>query len=283
MTENDRPNKFGKFMHIFEEGKKFTEELLRENERLRAAILSLKNEKRELEGKYVKIDTLHMQEKIRLLESELQELRAENLEIKRQYSQVEEENREFADRYIQVERQNSDLINMYVASYRLHSTLRYEEVLRIVCEVIINMVGAEHLGVYSLDEAEGRLVLEAHEGMDSREGETFPLGDDVMSHVAKTGEIYVSDAPLNPDKPVDEPVACLPLKIDDKVIGIITIYELLVQKDGFQPLDFELFEMLGGHAATALYSAKLHTLSERKRGTLEGFVNLLKGDISAAG
>jgi nitrate/nitrite-specific signal transduction histidine kinase len=53
---------------------------------------------------------------------------------------VEEENRDFAKKYIEVEEENNNLANLYVASYQLHSTLDYEEVLRIVLEIIINLI-----------------------------------------------------------------------------------------------------------------------------------------------
>ena len=42
---------------------------------------------------------------------------------------------------MQVERQNSELINLYVASHRLHSTLEYDQVVQIVKEIAINLLG----------------------------------------------------------------------------------------------------------------------------------------------
>jgi transcriptional regulator with GAF, ATPase, and Fis domain len=72
------------------------------------------------------------------------------------------------------------------------------------------------------------------------------------------------------------PVAYLPLKLGDDLFGVIIIYKLLIQKEGFRALDFELVELLGKHAASAIYSAKLHATTERKRNTLQGFVDLIK-------
>jgi len=37
----------------------------------------------------------------------------------------------------------------------------------------------------------------------------------------------------------------------------------------------ELFNMLGGHAATAIFAAKLYSQSERKLNTIQGFIDLL--------
>ena len=61
----------------------------------------------------------------------------------------------------------------------------------------------------------------------------------------------------------------------ERPIGAIAIYRLLQQKDGFSALDHELFTVLGGHAATALFAARLYSQSERKLNTIQGFIDLL--------
>jgi hypothetical protein len=63
--------------------------------------------------------------------------------------------------------------------------------------------------------------------------------------------------------------------VGDKPIGAIALFELLVQKERFTPLDHELFTLLGGHAATAMLAAQLHGQSERKLNTMQGLIELL--------
>ena len=41
-------------------------------------------------------------------------------------------------------------------------------------------------------------------------------------------------------------------------------------------MDHELFTLLAGHAATAIFSSKLYSTSERKLITLQGFLDMLK-------
>jgi transcriptional regulator with GAF, ATPase, and Fis domain len=74
----------------------------------------------------------------------------------------------------------------------------------------------------------------------------------------------------------EEPLAVIPLKIKDSTIGVISINKLLVQKTQFTSMDYELFTLLAGHAATAVFSAKLYSTSARKLTTLQGFLNMLK-------
>ena len=76
--------------------------------------------------------------------------------------------------------------------------------------------------------------------------------------------------------PFDEPIAVIPLKIKDSVIGVISINKLLVQKTAFTTMDYELFTLLAGHAATAIFSAKLYSTSTRKLTTLQGFLDMIK-------
>ena len=66
------------------------------------------------------------------------------------------------------------------------------------------------------------------------------------------------------------------MRIKDQVIGAIVVYSILEQKQSFSSLDFELFNLLGGHAATALFASKLYSESERKLSTIQGFLELLK-------
>jgi hypothetical protein len=94
---------------------------------------------------------------------------------------------------------------------------------------------------------------------------------------AKNGENYFSERVAWQDPtPVDQPIAVIPLKIKDSVIGVISINKLLIQKRAFTTMDHELFTLLAGHAATAIFSAKLYSASARKLTTLQGFLDMLK-------
>jgi putative methionine-R-sulfoxide reductase with GAF domain len=263
-------------LELFEEGRKFTEDLLKENERLRTAVAQAKSEVRELQNQYIKVDVARMQRRLASVEEELLALRAENAELKAQFQSIESENREFADRYVLVERQNSDLVSLYVASQRLHSTLGYDEVVGIVKEIVINFVGSEVFAIYVVDAAAAKLVLVGHEGMEGVAEASVDIGVGTLGTCASAGQTYMvpENAPVHQSG--SEPIACIPLKVGEDVVGVIGIYALLSQKAGFRAADQEMFELLGGHAGTALYVSSLYAVSERKRSTLEGLISMLK-------
>src|ERR1043165_8677133 len=255
-----------KFLELFNKGKEFTEELLKENQRLRYRLASI-----ETEGA--------SREEVERLRAEVQQLTDENRRIAKRFREVEEENKDFANRYIEIEEQNNNLANLYVASYQLHSTLDFREVIQIVQEIVINLIGAESFAILLLDEKTNELKAIASEGEDVMPGiESIStrLGDGILGSVAKTGESYYVNQDVEGGAiTIEKPVAAVPLKIKEHVIGLIAIYKLLQQKDSFSAVDYELFSLLAAHAATAIFSSKLYSQSERKLNTIQSFLDLL--------
>jgi nitrate/nitrite-specific signal transduction histidine kinase len=261
------------FLEIFRKGEEFTQDLLKENERLRYKIVQVEEEyktlKKGLEGEG------HLSE----LQETLKQLKEEKQALLDRFKEVEAENKDFAEKYVEVEEENNNLANLYVASYQLHSTLDFNEVLRILQEIVINLVGADRFAILVLDEVMNELTAVVAESVDEKRFRKIKVGDGVIGDVAKTGESY-----FQPDvegfKPSHEldPIVCIPLKIKDRIIGVLAIFSLLEQKSKkLNRVDYELFSMLAGHAATAIFSSKLYSVSERKLSTIQGFIDLLSG------
>jgi putative methionine-R-sulfoxide reductase with GAF domain len=266
MANDELTRKGHDVLQIVNKAKEFTEEVLKENERLRYKLASL-----EATGGGQKSD-----ERVETLEVKVRDLEEKLATVEARYRKVEEENKEFADRYIEIEEQNNNLANLYVASYQLHSTLDFKEVIRIVQEIVINLIGAEVFHVLMVSEKTGKLEIEASEGQ-TPDRTSIPLGDGPIGEAAGSGEnFFADDVALEEPSPFEEPLAVIPLKIKDSTIGVISINKLLVQKTQFTTMDYELFTLLAGHAATAVFSAKLYSSSARKLSTLQGFLDMLK-------
>lgn len=259
--------KADEFLLMFRKGEEFTKELLRENEKLRFRVAQLEDAiRRSSDEAKMKL----YEERIRALEEEMNSL----LE---RFHQVEDENKDFASKYVEVEEQNNALANLYVASYQLHSTLDFNEVLRIVLEIIINLIGSEVFAIMLLDEKTNEIVPVAAEGISLDAVPRFKTGEGLIGEVAREGESYfAADIGNGGDVAKGIPIVCIPLKIKEHVIGVIAIFSLLEQKESFNNVDYELFHLLAGHAATAIFSAKLYSQSERKLTTIQSFLELLK-------
>lgn len=263
-------NRAEEFLNTFKKTADFVKELLQENEKLRYQIANLQEELKSYKEKGVGVDA-HAQ-----CIAKIAELEAEKNEILNKIREVEAENKSFAEKYVEVEQENNNLANLYIASYQLHSTLNFKEVVQIIMEIVINLIGAEIFVLYLLDEKTNELSPVATEGIEMSEVTNIKLGKGIVGKSAKTGENYFSEIiPMFENFNQDNPIACIPLKIKEHTIGVIAIYKLLIQKCTFNELDYELFTLLAGHAATALFSAKLYTESERKLSTIQGFIELL--------
>jgi hypothetical protein len=256
------------FLAVFRRGAEFTKELVDENARLRRRLVEVESRQDEAaqdSGEWQKLRQ-ELLERIRGLEGE----RTDVLERMRS---LEEENRQFASRFVEVEEENNNLANLYVASYQLHSTLNVAEVVKIIIEIVINLVGAQSFAVYVHDEKTGLLEAVASEGEDVAVFPSMPLGEGIVGAAVASGATHCSGEASSSD--FERPIVAIPLRVNDRPIGAIAIFELLVQKDGLTPLDHELFTLLAGHAATAIFAAQLHSQSERKLSTIQGFIDLL--------
>lgn len=256
------------FLQAFKKGAEFTHDLLKENERLRFRLLEMENS---LAGRAAP-DAAGQNH---ALLSRIKELEQEKQDILNRIRKVEDENQDFANRYIEIEAENNNLANLYIASYQLHSTLDFKEVLQIIMEIVINLIGAEEFSLMLLDEKTGVLSAVACEGLDREDIPPVKLGSGLIGQTLQSGESYFVDDLETYKRDILSPMVCVPLKIKEHVIGVLAIYKLLVQKERFAQVDYELFTLLAGHAATAIFGARLYSDSERRLSTIQGFIDLL--------
>ncbi len=248
--------RLGKYVSkVRDDTRRYVRDLLNENEKLHVLAASLESEKAQL-----KEEKLLLQERLLMAREELDRIRSEEVCLQRKLATIETEHRQFSEHYEKVEQQNSNLANLYVASYRLHGTLDRPEVLAIIQEIIVNLVGSEELGIFELNSNGSTLSLLASVGIDPAPYQTIPLGSGLIGRSAFTGEMYLAGQTRDTAASREETnlTACIPLKLNDKVTGAIAVFRLLPQKAGLETLDHELFDLLASHAAMALYCTGLH-------------------------
>ncbi len=247
---------------FFKKGAEFADELVTENDRLRAAMADLERENAALRTQ------LASDEAIRDLLRKIEELEREKQQLLSHVYEAEAHSTQFTNRHAQIEEELANLANLHVASYHLHSTMRLPLVVRHLRELLQQLVGARAYAIYVADEARGELVAIAADGRDSVQLAAIPFGanethDDARGAVERafiTGIAHVEEGAVHEDRVT--PAACLPMTIDDRTIGVIVIYALLPQKGAFVAVDFELFKMLGRHAGSALVGAELFAAAD---------------------
>lgn len=232
-------------VRAYTRSKNFVEEIMRENERLRYKVFHLQQELAGMPaaGRDRHDDVL----------SENQQLRRQLEEIRVRFEALNRENEDFRQRYQEVEHQNENLLNLYVSGYQLHSTLDEEAVVAIIREILLNLVGAEVFGIWLVAPGSGRMELV------SVTDECGMLQDAPARLPAERWEaLRAGEAWYAPDGgavPAGQPQSCIPLKLDERPVGVLAIYKLLEQKEGFTSLDQEILGLLAAQAAATLIGA----------------------------
>jgi nitrate/nitrite-specific signal transduction histidine kinase len=228
-------------VRTFSKGKRFAEDLLRENERLRYKILDLQQqaEGKEMPGGGAVLDT----------EEENKRLRDELEKIKAHFDNLNRENKDFQSRYEEVEQQNENLLNLYVSGYQLHSTLQEDNVLAVIQEILLNLLGAEVFALWIVDQNSGELeplVVVDESGLLG--GAPPRITPALQEEMAAGKSVLFSGS----ERSEEEALACIPLQLEEKTQGVLVIYKLLEQKKSLTSLDQELLNLLTTQAATAI-------------------------------
>jgi hypothetical protein len=223
--------------------------ILAQTQRLRTVAASLQAEQERLE------------QEVSRLRDQLVRRDDDGREQRQLLEDVSRENQESLDRYHAVVAQNASLANLYVATYRLHGTVEREEVLGGMQEVIANLIGCEEIAIFEV--GEGReLRLAWNFGLDDSRFAAGIAPSGLLARVAREGEaVILEPGAAEGDSPAEERglSACVPLRVDGRVIGIVALFRLLPQKfEGLTDLDRELLNLLATHGATALYCTQLH-------------------------
>jgi GAF domain-containing protein len=255
---------------FFRKGVELTEELVREREAARQRVASLEEENTRLRAQ------LASEEAIRELFRKIELLEREKEQVLRQYREAEALSTQQSETYQEVESELANFANLYVASYQLHSSLFSPRgVIQNIKELAAQFIGAENLALYLLEgnDAPGRLVVVASEGVAENELGPVQSGQGAIGEAFANGKLVVRDGDPREGR-LDTPTACIPLRLQDRVIGVLVIFRTLVQKVAFTHVDHELFKLLGAQAMTALISARLFAERGRDAALFTGFRDL---------
>ncbi len=192
------------------------------------------------------------------------EILAQVVELEHRLRQLETENRTLTDLCGQLQEQNEAISNLYVAKHRLHASFDAAEVMRIVRDIMVELVGGKEFAIYLLDPRQ-KMLRRVTGGGTAKHPETVALGDGHLGRAASAGRPFYLEAGGARQQSPETPLAVIPLRSDSESIGIIAIWQLLPHKKGFTPVDHQLLELVAEHAPTALKSAHLHQKS-RARG-----------------
>lgn len=182
-----------------------------------------------------------------MLEGENRALKAEVVELRGRCTALDGRFAELRRAVDEIGNHAGALENLFVASSRLHAATDLPETLRVVADILRDLVGARRYTVYMMDDRD-QLVAILRDENDT--GATAPP--------ASRGGF-----------------ASVDLKLGDRKVGLVTIHELLAQKQGLTGLDHELLGLVGQQAAPALLASRLLAERDQRTAVLRDFVKFL--------
>jgi len=182
-----------------------------------------------------------------MLEGENRALKAEVVELRGRCTSLDGRFAELRRAVDEIGNHAGALENLFVASSRLHGATDLPETLRVVSDILRDLVGARRFTVYMHDDRD-QLVPILRE-----ENDTNPTAPPAST----------------------SGLASVDLKLGDRKVGLVTVHELLTQKQGLTPLDHELLALVGQQAAPALLASRLLAERDQRTAVLRDFVKFL--------
>ena len=188
-------------------------------------------------------------------------------------AQAENDREELAARLVEVEHQVGRLMTLYVATYQLHATLDPADVQSTIAEIVVNLLGAQQFALLLRDDEANALEIHMQEGEMGAAwsgATTYPGGDPLIDASLLDGVLRFGPVEGSPV------LVVVPLRVQDVTVGALVITKLFAHKHKLDEDDRELLDLLGAHAASALFASRVYARAARKLRTLEGLIQLVR-------
>jgi GAF domain-containing protein len=160
-----------------------------------------------------------------------------------------------------------ELATVFEVGKSITSTLELDKVLDEITSSVAKVMEADAVSIMNLDEERQELMIIKTLGLGKyHRGETIRVGSGIAGIAAKLGRPMVLHDEENSPSPYKFPeqvkrdglrtLLSVPLKVRDKVIGLINIYKKLIYQ--FLPTEINLLSTLANQAAVAIENARLY-------------------------
>lgn len=188
-------------------------------------------------------------------------LESENARLLDSLADLQAQVETLSDQYARAADSNARLETLHVALQRLHESFELKDLGLALEEIVSGLIGCEEMVVFEVVEGESRLRPLCSAGLDPDRLRALQEGRGIVAHSVARGERFLGEGDRASPQPEEENLsACLPLRAAGRAIGAVALIRLLPQKSGYEPRDFELFDLLEDHGGRALYAARLHAL-----------------------
>ncbi|MCH9058516.1 MAG: glycosyltransferase [Planctomycetes bacterium] len=139
----------------------------------------------------------------------------------------------------------------------------------------MDLLGADKFVLLLRDDGRGDYEVAMSEGLTASDtlyaNGRYGVGDPMVDEALDTGVLQIGPYPRS------QAIAVVPLSVQQSTVGVLVLLKLLSHKPALRAGDRDMLDLLGAHAASALFAARLFAATDRKRRTLEGLMQLVRG------
>jgi len=176
-----------------------------------------------------------------------------------------------AELFSTTRRQLKQISVMYDLSKALTSVYKTEELLRTISHEIAKLTGARICVIRLIEN--GLLQVKSSYGLasDAAEDMALPVGQGIAGWVVKEGRsLFVEDVSRLPEviRPMTLKVKsaiCVPLKVGDKILGTLGLYDKLGEGGTGQPFEIDDLHMAEGFASISAITIEKARIEEEER------------------
>ncbi|MCG2785941.1 MAG: GAF domain-containing protein [Anaerolineae bacterium] len=161
-----------------------------------------------------------------------------------------------------------EINSLYEITRGLAATLDPDQLMREITELLQNNFGYYHVQVFVSEPENGYMIMRHASGENAEillaQGYRLAIGDGIVGHVAEVGESFatnhVEDVVFfkrNPLLPRTQSELCVPIKINNQVLGVLDIHE--VPPRIFTDRQIKLMTAIADQLAVALQKAELYS------------------------
>jgi hypothetical protein len=148
-------------------------------------------------------------------------------------------------------------MRLYAASERLRLALQDGDAAKAILEIGSNLMGCEEMGIVGMDQTSGLTFL-ARSGIGTEHEQALAVHARELLAVIETDEILLAQEEESGSALCSELgiTAFVPIWHDLKPRGAIVFFSLLAQRNGLDPADRELLELLSIFSGPSLFSER---------------------------
>ncbi len=247
-------------------GERHGRDLQKVNEKLRELVASLRTDRERLgearasaaaappgaadPSEPVDLEKKRLAAELALAKEAVAHASEERERLRARLAEIEAENQRMCDEYVAAQEKSTDLAQLYVALERIHGGLSRAETLAALQEIVINVVGSEELAIFER-RGDGLALVQSF-GIDPEPWRELRLVGGAIARAAE-GKLYVAGRDGKPARGEEDLSACIPLRVGDRVAGVIAVFRLLGHKPGLGEIDRAVFDLISAHAGLALH------------------------------